>query len=48
MGQGTDRAQVVDVARQLTVDILIELGGDLGVLAARGVPLLQRLLFASG
>ena len=34
MGQGTDRAQVVDVARQLTVDILLKIGGDLGVLAA--------------
>src|SRR5690606_13644686 len=29
------RAQVVDVARQLAVDVLFQIGGDLGALAAR-------------
>ena len=35
VGQGADGTQVVDVARQLAVDVLFEIGGDLGVLAAR-------------
>src|SRR5690606_23636739 len=33
--QGADRAQVVDVARQLAVDVLFQIGRDLSAFAAR-------------